>query len=229
MPAFDGFSPQLLTFLRALGRNNNKKWFDDHRAEYDSLYLEPAKDFAAAMGSALKALGPDVRSEPRVNGSIMRINRDVRFSKDKTPYKTALHFIFSAGQGSRNENPAYYLRLAADELGLAAGLFGFDAGQLATYRQAVVDPKLGPALRRAVDKVCKADSFELNEPGYKRVPRGLDAEHRNAEFLKMKGLFAHTELEVPKAILSKDAVPYVIDRFKEMKPIPVWLARAFAR
>ncbi len=82
---FSGFDPGLLAFLRDLGKNNDKKWFDAHRSEYESLYLEPAKRFVEAIGPGLAKISRELRAEPRVNGAIMRINRDTRFSNDKTP------------------------------------------------------------------------------------------------------------------------------------------------
>jgi uncharacterized protein (TIGR02453 family) len=222
---FEGFSPDLLKFLRALARHNDKNWFDAHRGDYEALFLEPARAFATAMQGALKAVGPEVRSEPRVNGSIMRINRDTRFSKDKTPYKTAMHFMFPVGGGPMRSGPGYYLRIAENELGIAAGLFGFAPDQLAAYRDAVVDSRRGRALRAAVDRVRKAGPYELNAPGYKRVPKGYDPDHPNADFLLMKGFYAFADMPVPRAFFSREAIPFVIERFKELKPIPVWLSK----
>jgi uncharacterized protein (TIGR02453 family) len=89
--AFAGFPPEGLAFLEGLGRDNTKAYFDAHRATYESALLEPAKAFVVALGEELRArVSPGIRAEPRVNGSILRINRDTRFSADKTPYKDHL-------------------------------------------------------------------------------------------------------------------------------------------
>ena len=83
--AFDGFPKTATTFLKGLAKNNSKAWFDANRADYESGLLEPCKDFVVAIGPKLAKIAPDIHAEPKVSGSIMRINRDTRFSKDKTP------------------------------------------------------------------------------------------------------------------------------------------------
>ena len=71
--------------MTELGKNNNREWFQAHRDDYEHLLVEPAREFVVAMGECLKALGRDIHAESRVRGSIFAVNRDVRFSKDKTP------------------------------------------------------------------------------------------------------------------------------------------------
>ena len=147
---FSGFSRDLIRFLEALGHNNSKPWFEAHRAEYEALYLEPARAFCEALAGPLSKVDRGVRCETRVNGSIMRIHRDTRFSKDKTPYRTGLYFIFPLGDGPMRASPAFHLHLGPEGVGIAGGLFGFDAKQLARYRAAVTGVKQGRALRRAL-------------------------------------------------------------------------------
>ena len=91
---FQGFPRALPAFLAALARHNARAWFEGHRSEYEACYLEPARDFVAAMAPRLAGLSPALRAEPRINGSIQRIHRDTRFSADKTPYKTAMLLQF---------------------------------------------------------------------------------------------------------------------------------------
>jgi hypothetical protein len=95
--AFPGFARELIEFLSALERNNDKAWFDRNRKTYERLLLEPAKRLVAAMQPALATISPDLRAEPKVGGSILRIARDVRFRQDKTPYKTTLDMMFWEG------------------------------------------------------------------------------------------------------------------------------------
>lgn len=85
MSPFDGFGPDTVIFLSELSANNNKAWFDSHRSEYETSYIAPAKAFVGAVGAGLQAIAPGIHAEPKVNGSIFRINRDIRFSRDKTP------------------------------------------------------------------------------------------------------------------------------------------------
>ena len=144
---FEGFSPDLLAFLRDLEKNNDKQWFDAHRSAYEALYLEPAKRFVEAMGPGLRKISKHLRAEGRVNGSIMRINRDTRFSKDKTPYKTGLFLLFTEGEGPMKQGAGFGLHLNAKGIGMMGGMFGFDDGELLRFRQAVLDDKAGTRAR----------------------------------------------------------------------------------
>src|SRR5689334_9303124 len=108
---FPGFSPDLLDFLAVLRRNNSREWFAAHRDQYQRLLLEPARSFVMSMAELLPRLGPELHAEPRVHGSILAINRDTRFSPDKTPYKTHLDFWFWHGDGPSRERPGYFVRL----------------------------------------------------------------------------------------------------------------------
>ena len=221
--AFEGFSPALLEFLRDLEKNNDKNWFDAHRADYEGLYLEPAKRFVTAMGPGLRKISKHLRAEGRVNGSIMRIHRDTRFSKDKTPYKTGLFLLFTEGDGPMKQGAGFGLHVNATGLGMMGGMFGFDDAQLVRFRKAVVDEKAGRALERAVREVARA-GYGLSAPHYKRVPRGFDKDHPRADLLRQRALFAsHEESPVPGTLFGPEAVEYCLDRFEAMRPVQKWL------
>src|SRR5215472_3789364 len=97
MSKFEGFPKDTVRFLSDLSKHNQKKWFEDHREDYDLAYIEPAKSFVQAIAPRLKKIDRKIQAEPKVNGSIMRINRDIRFSKDKSPYKDHLDLWFWSG------------------------------------------------------------------------------------------------------------------------------------
>jgi uncharacterized protein (TIGR02453 family) len=91
---FSGFPKATITFLSGLSETNTKEWFEGNRDVYEAGYVEPARRFVESMGPRLKQVSPGVKYEPKINGSISRINRDVRFSKDKRPYKDHLDIWF---------------------------------------------------------------------------------------------------------------------------------------
>ncbi len=223
--AFEGFSRELIGFFTELEKNNSKTWFDAHRADYEGLFVGPAKQFVAAMGSGLAKVSKDIRADPRINGSIMRINRDVRFSKDKRPYKAALHILFAEG-GSRQASPAFYFGLDAEHAYLGGGLFGFRPEQMARFRAAAVDAKQGKALAAAVGKVTAVPGMTLGGQHYKRVPRGFDADHANAELLKHAGLYAGVSAPPPPEVFGPDVVDYCLAGFKRVRPLQKWLVDA---
>ncbi len=224
---FSGFPRALPDFLGALAKNNTKAWLDANRADYETLFIAPAKAFVAALGPRLQAWSPDIHAEPRVNGSIMRINRDIRFSKDKTPYKTTLDLIFPENEGEKMDRhaPSLYFRITADALHLGAGMHGFSPEQLAAYRAAVCDDTRGKTLC-AVTEALTADGHTIGGAHYKRVPRGFDANHPNASFLLHNGLTVGGSEPAPAALFDARAVDHVLDRFEAFRPIQAWLVDA---
>ena len=132
MTDFAGFPAETQKFLKGLSKNNNKEWFDAHRSDYDDHWVTPAKAFVEAAGEALQDLAP-VEAQPRVNGSIFRVNRDVRFSADKRPYKDHLDFWFWEGE-RKTAVSGFYLRITPTEVGIGVGAHGFDKDRLAKYR-----------------------------------------------------------------------------------------------
>jgi uncharacterized protein (TIGR02453 family) len=220
--SFAGFSRELLSFLAELEQNNHKAWFDRQRERYERLMLQPAKDFVAAMQPALATISPGLRAVPRIGGSIMRIARDTRFSKDKAPYKTHLDMMFWEGAGASKESPSFFMRIGPRTLSIGAGLHGFTPAQLERYRQAVADEASGTALRDAI-RAVSARGFELNEPHYKRVPQGFAADHPNGTLLRHRSLYAWRSDPVPEALFGPGAVEYCRQLFVALRPIQAWL------
>ncbi len=122
---FKGFSQETLDFFKKLKKNNDKNWFEMHREEYDDYVLNPAKAFVVAMGEKLKKLSPSINADPRTNKSLFRINKDLRFSKDKIPYKTNLGISFWDGPLARMESASFYFHVKSESLMLGAGIYKF--------------------------------------------------------------------------------------------------------
>jgi len=146
---FEGFTKETVRFLGGLRAHNDRDWFEAHRKDYEGAYLGPAMAFAEALAPRLRKIEPDVSVEPRVNGSIMRINRDIRFSKDKSPYKDHLDMWFWAGDRKGWDTSGFWFRLTPDRLMLGAGMHGFEPTALARYRAAVLNDKKGRRRRQA--------------------------------------------------------------------------------
>ena len=226
---FEGFPVEAGQFLRDLRDNNNKEWFEAHKQTYIEALRSPAQAFVLAVGERLQVIvSSEVYYDTRTNGSgsLMRINRDVRFSKDKSPYKENLAMIWWQGAGKKMQNPAFGLQITPTGVGMMAGMFGFDKDQLERYRDAVDDEKKGKALEVAVAEVQKAGDYVLFGDMLKKVPRGYDADHPRAAWLKYKGLYAHLNEDLPQAIInSADFVDITVEHFVNMAPIQQWLAQ----
>src|SRR5258705_10366322 len=114
--AFSGIPKGTIKFLSELSRNNEKAWFDEHREQYEEFFLAPAVAFVEALAGPVKKLDPKLEAQARVNGSIMRINRDVRFSKDKAPDKDHLDLFFWSGPKKSWDSSGFFFRLRPTQL-----------------------------------------------------------------------------------------------------------------
>ena len=224
---FTGFSRELPEFFRELSKNNTKEWFDEHRQDYQRVFAEPAKQFVIVLESKLRRISKDIQAEPRVNGSIMRVNRDTRFSKDKTPYKTNLSMMFPEGPTFDRARPAFLMQIDATRLCIGAGQCVFSPEQLELYRGAVAHPKTGAALEKAIRQAAEAGYTNVHGKHYKRVPRGFDADDPRAELLKHAGLDVGTQRPLPDELFTADAVDYCVECFRKVRPVQKWLVAAF--
>jgi uncharacterized protein (TIGR02453 family) len=220
--AYGGIPRETVKFLTALSRNNDKAWFEAHRDDYDAYYLAPALELVSALGPRLRKLDRDIQAVPKVNGSVMRIHRDVRFSKEKTPYKDHLDLWFWSGDKKGWDSSGFFFRLTPKRLMLGAGMHGFMPPVLARYRAAVLDAKNGPALAKIVDKVKKA-GLAVGGETYKKTPRGVADDHPRASLLKHSGLFGGWEGAHPKELGSAKLIDFIADRMGTIAPIHAWL------
>jgi uncharacterized protein (TIGR02453 family) len=215
-------SPDLPGFLSELARHNDKNWFDAHRALYQEAYVAPALALIAAMAPVLARLDPPLEASPKVNGSLRRINRDVRFSPDKRPYSTTLHIVFWAGPHP-NRAPGVHFAVAPDHFGFGAGHWAFEPARLEAYRQAVSSKAALASLTAALATAEKAGCF-LDQPQLARVPRGYDAGEPAATYLRCKGLLARSkDLPIPKELFAPGAEAYFLARIKPLLPLVAWL------
>lgn len=219
---FNGFPREMITFFKDLRENNNNTWFQENKDVYEKFVKEPSQDFVLEMGEMLRHLSPNIIADPKVNRSLFRLNRDTRFSKDKRPYKTNLGIWFWEGQGKRMECSGFYFHLSPPTFMLGVGLYIFPNQILKKYREAVVHPVLGRQLAEAVEEV-EAKGYDIGVKHYKKVPRGFDAGHENAEFLLFNGLTAHIETDIPNEFFTREILDYSFQKFKEMDPIQKWV------
>jgi uncharacterized protein (TIGR02453 family) len=226
MREFQGFPEDTLHFLHELSLNNDKGWFEANKERYQANVLAHAPAFVEALGSRLQdGISPGIVYDTRANGagSMMRIYRDTRFSRDKTPYKTNVAFIFWEGPAKKMENPSFGFQFGTFGAGLYGGVFGFTTELLAKYRQAVVDPKTGPALEQAMAAVRAAGEYRIEGEQYKRVPAGFDAEHPRAELLLYKGLYASAPQFDIQLVTTPEIVDICYEHCRNMAPIQQWL------
>lgn len=226
--AFTGFSKECIKFYKDLLKNNDKAWFEKHKESYEKYVLTPSRDYVVEMGQHLRKISPGIHADPRVNKSLFKIYRDVRFSKDKRPFKTNLGIWFWQGEGKRFDYSGFYFHLAPPEIILAVGIHVFDSARLEIFRDQVVHETHGPALIKAIKKVEKA-GYLIGETHYKKTPRGYDKDHKSAEYLLFNSLHAHHTIKIPVEFYSADFIDYSFKFFKAMNPIHQWLVEMTKR
>lgn len=218
--SFSGFPPQTLEFLTGLSKNNNKAWFEAHRAQYDEAFVGAGKAFVSAVGPGLEAIAPNINAEPKINGSIFRINRDIRFSKDKTPYKDHLDMWFWEGD-RKAALTGFFVRFAPKAIYVGAGCHGMDGDGVKRFRSALGSPKAAAALAKAASAVEKA-GYTLEGAHYKRPPKGIDTAPATERFLLFNSLHAGTE-EPVSAMSKAGVVDLCLTHWTAIAPLHRWL------
>jgi len=219
--AFSGFGDATFRFMRDLGRNNDKAWFQAHRTAYEDDLLEPAMAFIEAIGPLLARFSPGVRAEPKIGGSMMRINRDTRFSPDKRPYKDHLDMTFKLGPVKTS--PGYWFRLTPKELILGAGMHMLDKPDLERYRKAVDAERSGAELAKIVTKEERA-GYDVGGEHYKRVPAGFSPDHPREALLRHAGIYVGTDMKVPAEAKTARFPAFCAARYQKMAPLMDWLS-----
>lgn len=192
------FGSELFQFLLELQANNNREWFADNKARYERDIKEPLLNFIADFEPHLHSISKHFVADTRANGgSMFRIYRDIRFSKDKTPYKThgAVHFRHEAGKSAHA--PGFYLHLGPDEIFAGVGVWRPDTAAVTSIRARIVADAKG--WHSALKAPGFAEEFELGGESLKRPPRGFDPDHPDIEDLKRKdhvATFSFTEQQV---------------------------------
>jgi uncharacterized protein (TIGR02453 family) len=224
---FEGFADARARFFGELLLHNDRDWFLAHRAEYEEGWLGPMKALLAEVAPRLARSYPGHRiGAPRV----FRIHRDVRFSRDKSPYKTHIGGMLpiEGAQGGRSqvEVPlALYFHVAHRDLFAGSGLYGMDPQALARHRKALLDARRGLQLQRLVAALRRRGFTMEARESTKRVPAGVDPAHPRAELLRMKGLFATAPAVDRRLLVRRDLVATLVEQARAAAPLVRWLLR----
>jgi uncharacterized protein (TIGR02453 family) len=229
--SFAGFRPEAIQFLVDLKDNNDRAWFQPRKGEYEMLLKEPLEALIVALAERLAARDIPLRADP--SRSPFRIYRDVRFSKDKSPYKTNLGASFpwvgeSAGDGGARSHDANvhssggYFHLSPGEIYVGGGIWHPEKPWLAAFRQRVVDEPEG--LRVLIEAPSFTAMFDsLGGDRLRRVPTGFPADHPAAELLKLKDVTFGRRLSDAEA-LSPGLPELIADTFEAAMPVMRYLA-----
>ena len=187
------FTEATFVFLDELSENNDRAWFEAQRQRYEDVVRTPALRFIAAMAAPLQRIAPRFRAVPtKVGGSLLRIHRDTRFSKDKTPYKTNVGIQFRHDLGKDIHAPSFYVHIAPDGCFLGAGSWRPESEALLKIRQ-LIDAKPERWLALLAEPAF-VQSWSLSGDVLTRLPRGFAADHPAANDLKRKDFIAMNPL-----------------------------------
>lgn len=218
------FSPRTFAFLEGLSQHNERGWFDAHRQDYEDFVRTPALDFIDDMAREMPSISRHFLAIPnKVGGSLMRIHRDTRFSRDKRPYKTNVGIQFRHESGRDVHAPGYYLHLEPGQCFLGIGLWHPDPDTLFKIREAVTQH--GDAWVAARDDHDFRTHFTLEGESLARVPRGFAGDHPLAEDLKRKDFIAMVPLREATATSTR-LLSHVADHYRRAGPYMRFLCRA---
>lgn len=229
MPEFAGFPAAALTFLRGLKRHNARPWFEDRRDTYEAAVRDPMRALIEAIDIRLARVAPEIAGDPKK--SLFRIHRDVRFSNDKSPYKTwasAWFFHRDAGKGVGQEahgGAGLYFHLEPGHCEVAGGLWMPEKNALAKVRDAIAEDPRG--FERAIGGASfKRIYKKLSEQAVlTRVPRGYAPDHPAARWLRYRSFSSTVPLTDPQ-VRSSRLVDLVMKRYEAMVPLVRWLNSA---
>lgn len=226
MTDFTGFDRKLTRFLKELSENNDRDWFNANKARFTAEVQGPALDFVRAVGPRLKAVSRHLVADDRKSGgSMMRIYRDTRFSKDKRPYNEHVSFHFQPDAPKGTDVPGLYLRIEPRSATLGTGLWQPQTPALTKIREAIAkNPKAWFKVR---DDAAFRDCWGALEDGdmLKRPPRGFDAESPAVDDLRRKSYVAFAKLKTAE-LRSDDLVETVIARWKASKPLLRYICKS---
>jgi uncharacterized protein (TIGR02453 family) len=210
------FDAETFAFLRDLAKNNDRDWFAENRERYEESVKEPFLQFISDVGPELRKVSKALVADPRPNGgSMFRIYRDVRFSKDKSPYKPYASAHFSMGKGAHG--PGYYLHLQPGQCFVAGGMWMPEPDVLQAIRERI-------SARPAEWKKARGD-LDHPEDALKRPPRGFDADDPMIEDIKRKS-FTGSVMLTEKQITGPDLTKTFVGSCRTLAPLMRFLSTA---
>lgn len=219
---FEGFPHRAFELLRQLAEHNNRAWFAANRMALEAALVRPALALVTDLGPLLRhRVSPGLRAEPRVGGSILRLQHDARFVR-AGPFRTHLELWFWDGAGASRDHPGYFVRLTPDQLVVGAGISLFPAERLLRYRAAVDQPGSGRELVAIVHSLERA-GWSIDGGRLGRVPRPYAADHERGRLLRMVGLRLERAEPLPDTVFGPRLPQLLVTEFIRLRPLHRWL------
>ncbi|MEE4011960.1 DUF2461 domain-containing protein [Roseibium sp. FZY0029] len=215
-----GFRPETFRFLEELAANNSREWFEAHKTDYQRFIKEPAEAVRESLADSLSRL-----SKHDLTSKQFRMNRDLRFSKDKTPYNPHIRMAFwpngAAFQGKDAQPPSFFLSVESDHVRTGTGCMQFSKPVLGTYLQRL-EAREGEDIERLIGQVTDA-GFDLSEPDLAKPPRGFPANHPRKDLARHKGLAVWRDLRDIGSVQGPDGHEAIAEAIEPALPFWGWL------
>jgi len=222
---FSGLSPEALTFLRSLKRNNRREWFQLRKEKYDALIRTPMLELITCLNEEFADFAPHYITPPQK--AVFRIYRDTRFAKDKTPYKTHVAGIFHSENGSKKEGAAYYFHFTPEQLLVFGGVWTPEREELLAIRNLIQEryEELNEVLS---DKKLRRTVGQLQGERLSRMPKGFPTNHPAEALLRQRHWYLETTVDA-KIVTSPWLLPELVKYFRIMSPVVEFLNRPFTQ
>jgi uncharacterized protein (TIGR02453 family) len=222
---FPGFPPEALKFLRRLKRNNNREWFLEHKEIYEQKVKIPMTGLVLALGGEMGRFAPELNTDPK--RAIYRIYRDIRFSRDKTPYKTHIAAAFAHRGTPKHAGGGLYFHIAPDEVLIAGGSYMPGSAELRAIRHHIATHS--EDLRKIInDGEFKKSFGGLEGDRLSRPPKGFLSDHPAADLLRYKQFLAYSTNPAELAE-SSDLLPLIVRGFRALMPLVRFLNAPFSK
>jgi uncharacterized protein (TIGR02453 family) len=207
---FTGFGEHAIDFYDGLGADNSKAFWTDNKPVYDNDVRAPMEALLVDLSGEFGEFG---------TSKVFRPHRDVRFAKDKSPYKTNCGAVVEPGRGAG----AYYVEVSSDGLRIGGGCFHLSPDQIKRYRTAVDDERRGAALATLIMKLAK-QGWEIRGEIMKTTPRGFAADHPRVELLRHKSIYAVRVFEPDDVLHERGTFDRVRTGWRQLRPFNEWAA-----
>lgn len=224
--AFDGFNKDFFKFFRDLKKNNEREWFEKNKDRYKAVVVAPLQDFIIALAPKLEEVSPHFKCDPRpVGGSMFRIYRDTRFSKDKTPYKTNAGLQFRHLGGGDFRAPGFYLHLSPGDVFYGGGMYMPEPPALSAVRTLIAEKPAEWKKARDAASIKRAFGGLSDIENLAKPPRGFAPDHPMIEDIKRKSYFVSQESS-EEAASKPGFVNDVAKSFADAAPVMTFLCKA---
>ncbi|MDR0685988.1 MAG: DUF2461 domain-containing protein [Dysgonamonadaceae bacterium] len=211
---FAGFSQELFQFFRDLKENNSKPWFDEHKSTYTNIVLAPMKSFCTALSPAFYTIDPKINMNP--TKVVSRIYRDIRFSKDKTPYRTNMWMNFQRIRTDWLNFPGYYLELNENNYQYGMGIYLATRNEMDTFRSRVkYDPD---TFKKMTRNLLTKHSYVIGGELYKRPLQNNLPEYFQ-QWIQRKSIYIYKDQPIGNELFHHDFVEHIANEYQLLKPL----------